>query len=219
MPIKPKGCYFRGKHTGTNLFSPCSDLYFHVHVLVSRVISSLQRQLVMNDFTPAFRKKLQDFYRQFLFPVELKNLKNRWVLVNAHHCNTFFFFSCYLCIRLKHWNLFVIWPCAFQPVCSSLGWYFAGDGAEGPKCFRHPKRRKKEGHADWRIFYNFPEKWTTAAWKEVQRNGFTTPKSLLRQQLLKRASCSVSAGTENCVGTWEWSSLLSLPCECADSDR
>ncbi|CAF88815.1 unnamed protein product, partial [Tetraodon nigroviridis] len=41
------------------------------------VISSLQRQLVTADFTPEFRQKLQAFYRRFLFPVELKNLKNR----------------------------------------------------------------------------------------------------------------------------------------------
>lgn len=92
MLIKPKSCYFRGKHTGvSHLFSSRFDLYFHVPVFVSRVISSLQRQLVMTDFTPEFRQKLQDFYRRFLFPVELKNLRNRCVPVHAGCCNSFSF--------------------------------------------------------------------------------------------------------------------------------
>lgn len=78
MLIKPKSCCFRGKHTGvSHLFSSCFGLYFHVRVFVSRVILSLQRQMVMADFTPEFRQKIQDFYRRFLFPVELKNLRNR----------------------------------------------------------------------------------------------------------------------------------------------
>lgn len=175
MLIKPKSCYFRGKHTGvSHLFSSRFDLYFHVPVFVSRVISSLQRQLVMTDFTPEFRQKLQDFYRRFLFPVELKNLRNRCVPVHAGCCNSFSFSV----IQVTDWSvntLSIILACAFQPVCPSLGRYFAGDGAEGAKCFRYPKRRKKEGCADWRIFCSFPEKWTTAATKEVQRNSFTTP--------------------------------------------
>lgn len=64
-------------------------------------------------------------------------------------------------------------------MCPSLGRYFAGDSAEGAKCFRFPKRRKKEGCAGWRHFYNFPEKWTTAETKEVQRK-FCDPTVALR---------------------------------------
>lgn len=93
MLIKPRSCCFRGEHMGaSHLFSPCSDLSLQVRVFVffcvSRVISSLQRQLVTADFTPEFREKLQDFYRRLPLPVELKNLRNRCVLVRALHGNS-----------------------------------------------------------------------------------------------------------------------------------
>lgn len=80
--IKPRRAYFIGKRTGdSNLVSCCSGSYFHEHLFISRVISSLQRQLVMADFTPEFRQKIQDFYRRFSFPIELKNFRNRYVFV------------------------------------------------------------------------------------------------------------------------------------------
>ncbi|XP_070683801.1 uncharacterized protein [Pempheris klunzingeri] len=44
-------------------------------VLLQRVIASLQRQMVMADFTPEFTHKLQDFYKQFNFPAELKSMR------------------------------------------------------------------------------------------------------------------------------------------------
>nr|XP_020499037.1 uncharacterized protein LOC109991129 isoform X2 [Labrus bergylta] len=46
-------------------------------MLLKRVISSLQRQMVMADFTPEFINKLQEFYKRLSFPHELKSLKNR----------------------------------------------------------------------------------------------------------------------------------------------
>ncbi|XP_019109200.2 uncharacterized protein LOC109136586 isoform X1 [Larimichthys crocea] len=45
-------------------------------VLLQRVISSLQRQMVMDDFTPEFARKLQDFYKKLYFPTEVKSLRN-----------------------------------------------------------------------------------------------------------------------------------------------
>ncbi|TKS68509.1 hypothetical protein D9C73_002572 [Collichthys lucidus] len=45
-------------------------------LLLQRVISSLQRQMVMDDFTPEFARKLQDFYKKLYFPTELKSLRN-----------------------------------------------------------------------------------------------------------------------------------------------
>ncbi|XP_077426524.1 uncharacterized protein LOC144054943 isoform X2 [Vanacampus margaritifer] len=44
-------------------------------MLVHRLLSSLQRQMVMDDFTPEFLKKLQDFYRNLNFPPELHHIK------------------------------------------------------------------------------------------------------------------------------------------------
>ncbi|XP_061686880.1 uncharacterized protein zgc:112980 isoform X2 [Syngnathoides biaculeatus] len=45
--------------------------------LMHRSLSSLQRQMVMDDFTPEFRQKLLDFYRTLSFPHELKHLRTR----------------------------------------------------------------------------------------------------------------------------------------------
>lgn len=44
-------------------------------MLLQRVISSLQRQMVTADFTPEFIHKLQVFYRSFYFPAELRSMK------------------------------------------------------------------------------------------------------------------------------------------------
>ncbi|XP_056890777.1 uncharacterized protein zgc:112980 isoform X2 [Takifugu flavidus] len=56
--------------------SPVADVNKAKACLLHRVISSLQRQLVMADFTPEFRQKIQDFYRRFPLPIELKNFRN-----------------------------------------------------------------------------------------------------------------------------------------------
>ncbi|KAK5865813.1 hypothetical protein PBY51_020053 [Eleginops maclovinus] len=45
-------------------------------VLLQRVVESVQRQMVMADFPPAFRLKLQEFYKGLNFPTELKSMKN-----------------------------------------------------------------------------------------------------------------------------------------------
>ncbi|XP_061536728.1 uncharacterized protein zgc:112980 isoform X3 [Phycodurus eques] len=44
-------------------------------MLMNRLASSLQRQMVMDDFTPEFRQKLQDFYRTLSFPPQLKHIR------------------------------------------------------------------------------------------------------------------------------------------------
>lgn len=99
MLIKPKPAYLIGKRTGvSNLVSRCFDSYFHEHLFISRVISSLQRQLVMADFTPEFRQKIQDFYRRFPLPIELKNFRNRYVFVYQGNS---FSFSVTLPTRVK----------------------------------------------------------------------------------------------------------------------
>ncbi|XP_040003163.1 uncharacterized protein zgc:112980 isoform X2 [Xiphias gladius] len=45
-------------------------------VLLQRVVASVQSQMVMADFTPEFTHKLQDFYKRFCFPAELKSMRN-----------------------------------------------------------------------------------------------------------------------------------------------
>lgn len=63
------------------------DIYFLACVWVfSRVISSMQRQMVMDSFTPEFTHKLQDFYKRFYFPAELKSLRNRCVCLSVSLC-------------------------------------------------------------------------------------------------------------------------------------
>lgn len=57
------------------------------------------------DFKPEFRQKLQDFYKRFYFPAELKNLKNRCVCVCV--CIQ----ACFLSILLK------------EPFKRRLSWY------------------------------------------------------------------------------------------------
>ncbi|KAM9363740.1 uncharacterized protein ABDE67_019425 [Symphorus nematophorus] len=58
------------------LKSPVANAAEAKVVLLQRVISSVQRQMVMADFTPDFSRKLQDFYMRFFFPPELKCLRN-----------------------------------------------------------------------------------------------------------------------------------------------
>lgn len=66
------------------LFYLCSqfmDIY-RVCVCFSRVIASVQRQMVMGDFTPGFSGKMQEFYSKLYFPADLKGMKNRCVYFN-----------------------------------------------------------------------------------------------------------------------------------------
>ncbi|XP_061769975.1 uncharacterized protein zgc:112980 isoform X2 [Nerophis ophidion] len=44
-------------------------------MLMQRVVSSVQKQMVMADFAPGFCQKLEDFYRKLHFPPELRNMK------------------------------------------------------------------------------------------------------------------------------------------------
>lgn len=84
--MQPKSPCFRGKRPAVgHLVSRCFSWCFHVPVFVSRVILSLQKQLVTADFTPEFRQKIQDFYTRLLFPAELKSFKNRYGSVFPHH--------------------------------------------------------------------------------------------------------------------------------------
>lgn len=53
-----------------------------VCVCFYRVIASVQRQMVMGDFTPEFSGKMQEFYKKLYFPADLKSMKNRCVYVN-----------------------------------------------------------------------------------------------------------------------------------------
>ncbi|XP_008290660.1 uncharacterized protein LOC103365097 [Stegastes partitus] len=45
-------------------------------VLMQRVIASVQRQMVMADYTAEFLRKLQDFYKRLYFPAEFRNFRN-----------------------------------------------------------------------------------------------------------------------------------------------
>ncbi|XP_019717739.1 uncharacterized protein LOC109511258 isoform X2 [Hippocampus comes] len=45
-------------------------------MIMRRLLSALQRQMVMDDFTPEFRQKLQEFYRNLTFPPELKHIRD-----------------------------------------------------------------------------------------------------------------------------------------------
>ena len=89
MFLRPKWCYFTGTCRHTQLpscvWTVGTFLIFNMCILscvclcMFRVISSLQRQMVMADFTPDFRRKLQDFYKKFYFPAAQRNLRNRCV--------------------------------------------------------------------------------------------------------------------------------------------
>ncbi|XP_034741427.1 uncharacterized protein zgc:112980 [Etheostoma cragini] len=59
-----------------SLQSPMSNAAKAKLVLLQRVIASVQRQMVMADFTQEFIHKLQDFYKRLCFPAELRNMKN-----------------------------------------------------------------------------------------------------------------------------------------------
>ncbi|XP_075891193.1 uncharacterized protein LOC142893994 isoform X2 [Nelusetta ayraudi] len=67
--------HFQGSG-GFVLVSPVADVGRAKGMLLQRVITSLQRQMVMADFKLEFRKKLQDFFQTYCVPVELKKLKN-----------------------------------------------------------------------------------------------------------------------------------------------
>ncbi|KAM7419619.1 hypothetical protein PAMA_016629 [Pampus argenteus] len=45
-------------------------------LLLQRIVASLQRQMVMADFTAEFTHKLQDFYKRLNFPAPLKRMRN-----------------------------------------------------------------------------------------------------------------------------------------------
>ncbi|XP_074555015.1 uncharacterized protein LOC141811058 [Halichoeres trimaculatus] len=55
--------------------SPTANVAKAKVMLLQRIISSLQRQMVMADFTPEFIHKLQVFYLSLYFPAELKSMK------------------------------------------------------------------------------------------------------------------------------------------------
>ncbi|KAM9819643.1 uncharacterized protein ACBT44_009355 isoform 1-T3 [Syngnathus typhle] len=58
------------------LASPSSTPASSKWMLMRRLLSALQRQLVMDDFTPEFRQKLQDFYKNLTFPPELTHIRD-----------------------------------------------------------------------------------------------------------------------------------------------
>ncbi|XP_067352949.1 uncharacterized protein zgc:112980 isoform X2 [Channa argus] len=58
------------------LLSPMANAAHAKMVLLQRVIESVQRQMVMGDLTPEFTLKLQDFYKRFYFPAEMRCMKN-----------------------------------------------------------------------------------------------------------------------------------------------
>lgn len=80
----PNGCYCTGTGAHTLQLTLDSTILMILFVC-SRVIASLQKQMVMADFKPAFRKKLQDFFQTNCVPVELKKLKNRSVCVSVRY--------------------------------------------------------------------------------------------------------------------------------------
>lgn len=55
---------------------PMANIFVARMSLINRVISSLQRQMVMGDLSPDFSHKLQKFYMKLTFPVQMKGLKN-----------------------------------------------------------------------------------------------------------------------------------------------
>ncbi|XP_037621769.1 uncharacterized protein zgc:112980 isoform X2 [Sebastes umbrosus] len=67
--------HFQGSGTFI-LQSPMANATVAKLVLLKRVIASVQRQMVMADFTPEFIHKLQDFSKRLCFPAELKSMKN-----------------------------------------------------------------------------------------------------------------------------------------------
>ncbi|XP_054636345.1 uncharacterized protein zgc:112980 isoform X2 [Dunckerocampus dactyliophorus] len=55
--------------------SPFANVTNAKVVLMQRVVGSVQKQMVMADFPPCFRQKLQDFYSKLYFSPELKNMR------------------------------------------------------------------------------------------------------------------------------------------------
>ncbi|XP_026214861.1 uncharacterized protein zgc:112980 isoform X2 [Anabas testudineus] len=58
------------------LTSPMANAAQAKVVLLQRVIASVQRQIVMFEFTPEFSSKMQEFYKKLYFPADLKSMKN-----------------------------------------------------------------------------------------------------------------------------------------------
>ncbi|XP_042340528.1 uncharacterized protein zgc:112980 [Plectropomus leopardus] len=59
-----------------SLQSPMANYAEAKLVLLQRVVASVQRQMVMDDFTSEFIYKLQDFYKRLYFSAELKSFRN-----------------------------------------------------------------------------------------------------------------------------------------------
>ena len=74
--------------------------------IVFRVVASVQRQMVMAEFTPEFNHKLQDFYKRFSFPAELKSMKKRCVFLCLFKCH---------CETTIHKSM-----CVYPPLLQSL---------------------------------------------------------------------------------------------------
>ncbi|XP_054865796.1 uncharacterized protein zgc:112980 isoform X3 [Amphiprion ocellaris] len=58
------------------LQTPMSNVTEAKVLLMQRVIASVQRQMVMADFSAEFVQKLQDFYKNLYFPAELRSMRN-----------------------------------------------------------------------------------------------------------------------------------------------
>lgn len=74
------------KHMLTCIYNPfffpviLFDNNFVFYGIFSRVISSVQRRIVMGDITPLFMQKLQTFYQnRICFPADMRPLKDRCV--------------------------------------------------------------------------------------------------------------------------------------------
>lgn len=179
-----------------------------------RVISSLQRQMVMDDFTPEFARKLQDFYKKLYFPTEVKSLRNRCVFVQMIITVCWSLFECY-------YNFVCVCLCILQPVCPSLGRCPAGVCAERTECDGRPKRQRKEGRPDWTNLYSVTENRSATATAQVQHAHRHTLTSHFYKLLIKLnpAVLSLSAGTESCVATCESSNLMTPNCECSNNQE
>ncbi|KAM6939467.1 uncharacterized protein FYW49_007025 [Xenentodon cancila] len=67
--------HFQG--SSPSLQTPMANAYEAKMVLLQRVIASVQKQMVISDFTPEFIHKLQDFYqKRIYFTAEMKGLRS-----------------------------------------------------------------------------------------------------------------------------------------------
>nr|XP_046227319.1 uncharacterized protein zgc:112980 [Scatophagus argus]XP_046227330.1 uncharacterized protein zgc:112980 [Scatophagus argus] len=78
MRLGATECFIRHFEVAGNLSlpSPTADAAQAKVLLLQRVVSSMQREMVTGDFTPEFTHKLRDFYKKLCFPAHLKHLKN-----------------------------------------------------------------------------------------------------------------------------------------------